>query len=438
MTTIIISVLAALGIGGGVMLASSGGGGGHSGGAVVGPSIPGGGSSGGGEIGGGTSGGGGTSTQIGSLILSNPNSLKTMGLVSSGNTTIENNTLTMGISAFAPVLQSENTYTTTEVTRIWHYPAQNYYTPAADYAYYINYGNQPTVFASFDLSQFDPAETYNNTYADFYAGQEQSMQVPVLYGKYIRYGTLHSNVFFTSTNWSFKPTLALGGRRLGLQNSDFGYIKYSSSFNGGCANSTGGGIPSNVADFFKRSGAQQFYMFDTSKQIMASQYAQKYNSAEVTFSGRTIGAYHLTNTNCAGDGVINILGDISLTLNFANNTFRGDITHLKPYYNTINVNMYNFELHGNINAVNSNTPNLTFTSVTPYGSPITNGWQFNPEGASLEVKPIINDGTNNFGYGVLVEGPRDETVGEIAFAGPYYGGNNSYTYYHLAFGAKKE
>ena len=422
MTTIIISILAALGIGGGVMLASSGGGGGHSGGAVVGPSNPGGGGSGGG-------------TSASTLIISNPNTLTTFGMISEGNTTIENNTLTMGLSALAPVLQSGNTYATTEVTRTWHHPAQGNIA-AADYAYYVNYGNQPTVFASFDLSQFDPAETYNNTYADFYAGQEQNMQVPVLYGKYIRYGTLHSNVFFTSTNWSFKPTLALGGRKLGLQNSDFGYVKYSSSFNGGCANSTGGGIPSNVIDFFNRTGAQQFYMFDTSKQIMANQYSARYHSAEVSFTGRTIGAYRLTNTACAGDSVTNILGDISLTLNFATNSFNGNITNLKPYYNTINVNMYNFELIGTINAVNSNTPNLTFTNVTPYGNSITNGWQFNNN--VLEVKTLMDDGTNNFGYGVLVEGPTDEAVGEIAFAGTLYNQNASHVYYHLAFGAKKE
>lgn len=422
MTTIIISILAALGIGGGVMLASSGGGGGHSSGAIVGPSNPG---------GGGGSGGG---TSASTLIISNPNTLTTFGMISEGNTTIENNTLTMGLSAFAPIPVSESTYAINEVTRNWYHPAQGI-NPAYNAAYLINYGNTPNVFASFDLRNISTNET--NEYADFYEGQTQTMFVETLNGQYIYNGSLRSNVVISNSTWSFTPTLALGGRKLGLTSSDFGYVKYISSFTDGSFSWTGGNPINKIDDFFIREDAQQFYFFDTSKQIMANQYAQKYGSSEVTFTGRTIGGYHYTNNACGIDRAFNLLGDISLTLNFANNQFTGSITNLKPHYASINVRMYDFTLIGNINAVNSTSPNLTFTSVTPYGSSITNGWQFyNNE---LEVKPLMSDGSNNFGYGVLVQGDNtDEAVGEIAFVGNFHESPLSHVYYHLAFGAKKQ
>jgi hypothetical protein len=422
MTAIIISILATLGIGGGVMLASSGGSGGGSSSAVVSTANP-----------GGSSGGGGA-VSVGNLITNNPNTLTTLGFISKDNTTVENNTFTIGLSAFVPVQQSENTYRTTEVTRTWYIEGDNE-------PYLFNYGNTPNIFTSFDLTNTFTDGNNNAEYTDFYAGNTQTMSIPILNGTYLYsngYSNIgvFSNVILNNSTWSFTPTLALGGRKLGLTSSDFGYAKYKASFTGGTFTWTGGNQIQKIANFFERSGVQQFYLFDSSKQIMAAQYAQKYGNNTATFTGRTIGAIQdMNNGPCSGDVAKNVLGNISLTLNFANNTFTGDITNLKPYNLNTAVTLYNFALGGTINNVNSTSSNLTFTSVTPYGS-ATHGWGFMENYTA--VRTLLNEGSNVFGHGVLVEGDNtDELVGEIAFIGTKDIAYGYFQGYHLAFGAKK-
>ena len=411
MTAIIISILCALGIGGGVMVASNGGGGGGSSSAAVGPVNP----SGGGSSGGGGSANAGTLLSRGSL-----NGITVVGKEAQG-TTLNGKNLTMGIDIFAPVLESGTTYKTNEI----HQTAS---TTNGNKLYVAGFlSPNPAITQTINLGTIKSS----NNFADFYNGtSSQSKTIETLNATYIARSNYLATDTFTNVTWTYYiKDFALGARPFGLQNSEFGYYTWRSTY-------SGGGIGSKYIhqNHFDKFGAQSFYMFDTSKQFTGSNYTSRYGNT-ATFNGNVIGALHPINYVCGSNNAsYQITGNISLSLNLANKTLTGNLSNMKVN----NYNWYDFSLNGNINNVSAGSPNITFTEVN-FDKNQTSSLSYARYDAS-NLHPLNN--SDNFGDAAIVKGTsisKDEMVGRINFTNRQEGTGTVFFYdAYLAFGAKKQ
>jgi Predicted membrane protein len=439
MTTIIISILAALGIGGGVMIASNGGGGGGSSSAVVAPANPGG-SSGGEQIGGGggSSGGGNSGGQTNpnlptvSPFIENgsTSSITTLGPTSKNNTTLENKTLTIGVAAFVPYLVTQLPYASLQGT--WYSFPQSF-VGWGDGSYLAKYGSSPNMQISFNLNQISS----QSDFADFYQHTSATPNTMPLSQFYLNIPTGEGNSYFLQlkgSTWNFtSASLALGGRKLGLKNSDFGYYVWTTGITGGYVE----GYPYIPYEQYIRSKSrgEQFYMFDKSKQLVGQEFKNRYPNNRATFTGTVIGLQHEEHSNCnTGYSNYNLTGNITLSLNFNlvsnKRTFSGAITNVMVGDKT----WYDLNLSGEIYLPNlgAQTPNMQIKSVS-YNTGQTNsitGYKLNGEG----LKKLSSD--NLFGTAAIVKGSNpseDELVGGIAFVGKV--DKDTHIFNYLAFGS---
>ena len=432
MTTIIISVLCALGIGGGVMIASSGGGGGGGGSAAVGPVTPGGGgSSGGGQVGGGGGGSSGGSAQAGTLLSRGSlNGITVVSKEAQGHTSLSAKNLTMGIDIFAPVLESGTTYKTNEV----HQTAS---TTNGNKLYVAGFlSPNPAITQTINLGTIKSS----NNFADFYNGTgNQTKNIATLNAKYIAESNYVMSETFTNVTWTYNiRDFALGARKFGLQNSEFGYYTWKSEF-------SGGGIGSQYIHkhHFEKYGAQSFYMFDTAKQFTGNNYGSRYGN-NVTFTGNVIGAMHNINYVCGSNSVsAKLTGIIHLDLNLANKTLSGNLTNMTitgvtvGSYGSVNP-WYDFSLSGKINNVSSGSPNITFTNVD-FDRTQSDSLHYAIYDNS-NLHPLSNN--DNFGDAVIVQGntvSKDEMVGRLNFTNRQAGTGTVFFYEaYLSFGARKQ
>ena len=456
MTTIIISVLLALGIGGGVML-SSGGGSDSGGAAVVGPSNPsgGGGGSGGGNSGGSTGGSTGSSN-VGVLLASGSSSgITTIGRGAKGNTTLSGKNLSIGMAPYAPLLVNGTTYRTNEEydsTDINYLSGSNTYSGTLQFI--SGYTPASSVMKqTINLASIDAS----NNFADFYAGPGYvTKSLPTLNITYLKasrksngswYGQTIGPTTYNDITWRFGIwDFALGARQLGLKNSEFGYYTWKSEY-----------IGANIdTKRFTRYGADSFYMYKTSKQFKESDYTQRYGNT-ATFNGNVIGAVHSINYVCGSNGSgTHVNGNITLLLNLQNKTLSGNITNTKIYTYShgsssgtgiyhVNIspsstfyNWYDFSLKGNINTGSSTTPNITFTKVDYDRAQTASITYANFDGKDLH--PLNN--SDNFGDAVIVTGSgsvKDEMVGQINFTGHRLTDGTAYFQnVFLSFGAIKQ
>lgn len=400
MTTIIISILCALGIGGGVMVASSSGGGSSS--AAVSTLNPGGsGSSSGGSI------------QAGNLLKKTAsNKIRTITENSQVNMLKNGKNISLTLSAYAPVKVGNNSYQTNDI-----------FVTAGPRKYVWGFTQTtPPVQVTFDLGTI----TSSSAVADFYAGNTVTQYLGTLSTTSLRQKSGMLNFVNENVTWTLTSNLALGGRLLGLENSDFGYYTWLSRYTNSSMES------SSDSKRYRRYSSGQFYMFDTSKQLMASQYDRYSATSNIaSFSGKAIGAINYLNNNCGGNSATNNLyGDISLSLNFNTKQLSGNITNTK----LANYTWYNIGITGTINnEIINNSPNFSITNVVLSGT--------------ASVLPIENNvvytlGMNNYGSGAVVKGSsvsKDEVVGEIAFTGhnTTLAGGNLFINTHIGFGAKK-
>ena len=433
MTTIIISILCALGIGGGVMIASNSGGGGGSNSAVVGPVSPGG--SGGGQVGGGggsntggsntggstggntggSTGGGTTNPALSNAISmvnstisfgGNNSSIKTGGILASApastilasrvsSASLQNGKITTQLNLFAPTLVSANTYRTNET-----------YSPIGNNKFMSGYTpTNPSVSVTFDLTA-NPRTSYR---ADIFSVNPNISKVlPTLDFYYITSSGETKLGTFTNVNWSLTSAeLLLGGRVAGLSNSDFGYIKWFAKFSHNDLDHRRG----------ERLGTQTFYIFDAEKQLKTADY-NRYINNTATFYGNIIGQEH-SFASCGNNTKYYVFGNISLTLDFNSKTLSGSLSNTKY---SLDAGEYTFGINPSFTGViynvsnNSTSPNFVINSI------------------SGNYTALNSDGT--YGQGVIVKGStlnKDEVVGDLSFA--YSNGSK---FVNFAFGAKKQ
>ena len=432
MTTIIISVLLALGIGGGVMVASSGGSNGG-GSAVVAPSNPsGGGGSGGSNTGGSNTGGSNTGGNTGgstggstsggttnpalsnavSMVSStisfsgNNSSIRTGGILASAPTStilssrvssasLQNGKMTMQLNLFAPTLVGTNTYRTNET-----------YSPIGNNKFMSGYTpTNPSVSVTFDLTS-TPRTYYR---ADIFSTQVNISKVlPTLDFYYITSNGETKLATLTNANWSLTSAeLLLGGRVAGLSNSDFGYVKWFTKFSHDDLDYRRG----------ERLGTQTFYIFDAENQLKTAEYG-RYTNNTATFYGNITGQEH-SFASCGNNTKYYIFGNISLTLDFSSKTLSGALSNTKY---SLDAGEYTFGVNPSFTGViynvsnNSTSPNFVINSI------------------SGGYTALNSDGT--YGQGVIVKGTnpnKDEVVGDLSFA--YSNGSK---FVNLAFGAKKQ
>lgn len=401
MTAIIISILCALGIGGGVMLAS--GGGSDSGGAaVVGPANPGGG------------GGSGGSIQSGKLLKTiSSNSIQTITEGSQVKMNKSGKNISLELSVYAPIKVGNNSYQTNDIFQtagvrkyVWGFTKPS-----------------PAVQTTFNLGTI----TSSSKVADFYAGNTKTQFLGTLTTTSLKQKTGMLTLTNENVTWTLTSNLALGGRLLGLENSDFGYYTWLSRYTNSSMES------SSESKRYRRYSSGQFYMFDTSKQLMASKYNRYAATSNIaSFSGKAIGAINYLNNNCGGNSATNDLyGDIILSLNFNTKQLSGNITNTK-FGNSYD--WYDIALSGSINdEITNNSPNFSITNIVLTGS---------PSRLPIENNVVNHLGMDNYGSGVVVEGSsisKDEVVGEIAFTGhnTTLAGGNLFINTHIGFGAQK-
>ena len=469
MTAIIVSILAALGIGGGVMLASGGSGGSSGGAAVVAPVNPGtggggsntggsntggsntGGSNTGGSTGGSTGGNtggntGGTTATIkaGNLLTSVPfSSVTTIGKGATGNTSINGTSLIIGMAPYAPIKVSGNTYRTNEEYDTTM--AKNLHGVPEEYQIISGYTqNNPVVTQSVNLSNIGNA--LSKVKADFYyfGLTTQTKQIDTLQVSYLKYAVNETQVFnktLTNVSWNFNiEAFALGARQFNLQNSEFGYYAWKSSYTNSTINSD-----TTLKNFLTKYGAEPFYMFKTSAQL-TNNYKTRYGNS-ASFAGNVTGIQQVMSYTHGTSGIAKLLtGNINLSLDLVNQKVNGTInTRLSPFIGTGAIGSvflaesytgdvwYNLTLVGDIKNVNQGKPNITFTDVT---------YVKEQEVASPSDRqpfhPLNN--SENFGDAVIVQGANgspDEMVGKISFV---YQTMNTHQFIntHLAFGAKKQ
>lgn len=464
MTTIILSILCALGIGGGVMLASgggsdsggaavvapanpgTGGGGSNTGGSNTGGSNTGGSNTGGSNTGGSNTGGGGStggtsgSSNVGALLSGGSLSgVTVVGRAAQGNTTLSGKNLSIGMAPFAPILVSGTTYQTNE---------ERAYTVDGNYRFVSGYtANNPIMKKTINLSTI---KSSTNNYADFYnLPAQQTKNIPTLHASFVTgAGGIMENTAttnLTDLTWTFNLTnFALGARQLGLQYSEFGYYTWKSVFTNyiiehGYSDGTHYTTSSSLTKRYTRYGAQQFYMFNTSRQFKETNYTGRYGNT-ATFEGNVIGVRHFFRTTCGVNSTTNMTGDITLVLNLKNKTLTGNINNVIA---SDGLAWYNFSLEGNINNVTSSSPyNITFTNVDydrdqtasiPYTLHRYDG---------NDLTPMNNNGSN-FGDAVIVKGSsvsKDEMVGQLSFTGHTAEptGSTSFNNVFFSFGAKKK
>ncbi|MBR4507908.1 MAG: hypothetical protein IKP23_00305 [Elusimicrobiaceae bacterium] len=475
MTAIIISILAALGIGGGVMLASGGSGGSSGGAAVVAPVNPGtggggsntggsntggsntggsntggsntggsntGGSNTGGSNTGGTTGGntGGTSgsSNVGALLASGSLSgVSVVGKAAHGNTTLSGKNLSIGMAPFAPILVSGTTYKTNE---------ERAYTVDGNYRFVSGYtADNPIMKKTINLGTIKSSTNY----ADFYnLPAQQTKNIPTLHASFvtgaggIMENTVSTNL--TDLTWTFNLTnFALGARKLGLQYSEFGYYSWKSVFTNymiehGYSSGTWAITSSSLQKRYTRYGAQQFYMFNTSRQFTGSNYTSRYGN-NATFSGNVIGVRHFLRTTCGVNNVANLTGDITLNLNLANKNLSGNISNVVVGGSA----WYSFTLTGTIKDVTSSEPyNIIFTNVD-YDRNQTASLPYTLHRYDGNNLTPMNNNGSNFGDAVIVKGSsvsKDEMVGQLAFTGHTAEptGSTSFNNVFISFGAKKQ
>ena len=404
MTAIIVSILAALGIGGGVMLASGGSGGSSGGAAVVAPVNP------------GTGGGGsntGGSIQSGKLLKTlSSNNIQTITEGSQVNMTKSGKNISLELSVYAPIKVANNSYQTNDI-----------FQTAGSRKYVWGFTKpSPAVKTTFDLGTM----TSSNV-ADFYAGNTKTQFLGTLTTTSLKQKTGMLTLTNENVTWTLTSNLALGGRLLGLENSDFGYYTWLSRYTNSSMES------SSESKRYRRYSSGQFYMFDTSKQLMASKYNRYAATSNIAaFSGKAIGAINYLNNNCGGNSATNDLyGDITLSLNFNTKQLSGNITNTK-FGNSYA--WYDIALTGTINnEITNNSPNFSITNIVLSGS---------PSRLPIENNVVNHLGMDTYGSGVVVEGSsisKDEVVGEIAFTGhnTTLAGGNLFINTHIGFGAKK-
>ncbi len=457
MTTIIISILAAIGIGGGVMLSSSGGGSSSGGTAVVAPANPGsgnnsGGSSTSGSNTGGTTTGGGTSvgsSNVGALLASgSSNGITTVSRGVSGNTTLNGKKLTIAVSPFAPVLVSGTTYKTNEeydVTPINYLNGSNVNSSNAQF---VSGYTSAAITQTIDLTNIDASTAY----ADFYVGPGLlTKTLPTLNVSYLKgspgnrqpwYGAIVGPSTYTNVTWKFYiRDFVLGARNFGLKNGEFGYYNWQSDF---------GSIRG-------ANGGDSFYMYNTSKQFTGSNYVSRYGNT-ATFKGNVIGALRIINYVCgSGNTSSHVTGNITLALDLSNKTLSGTITNTKvsvyshggstnqPGVWHVNLldsrvyDWYDFTLTGVVKNASSGSANIVFTNVD-YDRSQTASMTTSATYDGTNLHPLNN--STNFGDAVIVKGSsasQDEMVGQIKFTGHRLtSGTDYFTDAYLSFGARKK
>ena len=425
MTAIIISILAALGIGGGVMLASSGGGGGSSGGAVVDTINPGGGGSGG--------GGGIVNPNLPSISPFIQNALTNPASISSpGN--LQNNTFTIGMSAFAPLPIGEyypnqagntNSFIIMGTESYWSGGPN---TLTSWDSYNANFGTKANVYDSFNLSNISDA---TKPKVDFYQGTNQSQE---FYAPRELSISAEPNISgHIHATWNFNSTLALGGRKMGLQYSDFGYYKWWAGLSNITSADPSGYSRTSVANQW---GGKQFYMYEVSRLFTDQDRANRYknNNYMATFTGNVIGIQKMEHYNCGRENTLNDLtGDITLTLNFNQAYHYGVVSGSITNIQVSNQPWYDLTLSGTVKANSGDNNFIKINSVT-----------YNPEQtSSVNINQLNGENvrylteSNNFGSGAIIKGDsiaQDEVVGGISFVGK--NSNYYFIFTHLAFGTK--
>ena len=411
MTAIIISVLAALGIGGGVMLASSGGGGSSSGGAaVIGEVNPGGGNYNPADsnsipmvnstisVGGYNSG-----IKTGAILAAHPATTTLASRVSSAS--LNNGRLTMELNLYAPTLVegTTNTYTVNET----------FSTASNGNKFLSGYkATNPPVSVTFNLIG-NPTQPEGTLMAYYASTNTPSKNLPELQFTYTGPTGEVSLGTFTNVTWELKSaSLVLGGSIAGLTNSDFGFVNWDSEF-------THSGLNAHA----HQKGVQTLYIFDSAKKLSPEDYT-RYTNNTANFAGNIIGKNNYV-ASCGG--MLNgentlVYGNIDITLNFASKSLSGSLSNMKSFNNLAGMQQILNKLNsmtftGRINT-DSSKPNFEITTV------------------SGGVFPLNSDDT--FGQGVVVKGSNvanDEVVGDLSFA--YYV-NGLLDFLNLSFGAKKQ
>ena len=413
MTAIIVSILAALGIGGGVMLASSGGGGSSSGGAAVVSEVnP-----------GGESYNPANSNSIPMInstisISGNNSRIKTGAILAAtpapaaitlasrvSSARLSDGRLTMGLNLYAPTLVegTTNTYTTNET----------FSTASNGNKFLSGYkAANPPVSITFDLTR-NPSQPEGTLMAFYASANTPSKNLPELQFTYTEPTGEVSLGTFTNVTWELKSaSLALGGSIAGLTNSDFGFVNWDSEF-----------IHSGLNAHAHQKGVQTLYIFDSARKLKPEDYT-RYTNNTVKFAGNIIGKNNYV-ASCGG--MLNgentlIYGNINITLNFASKSLSGSLSNMKSLNNISSMQQLLNKLNsmtfaGRINT-DSAKPNFEITTVS--------GGFF----------PLNSD--NTFGQGVVVTGnavANDEVVGDLSFASYY---NGLLDFVNLAFGAKKQ
>lgn len=233
--------------------------------------------------------------------------------------------------------------------------------------------------------------THSDTYADYY--EHQGTAIKGLYN--------NKELSSEPDNWIYmeavpRDILALGGQKLGLKNSDFGYHNNSISF----------------SPFGELPWYEPFYLYDTTK------IASSNRTDTATYQGHLLGGVELVETESgysAGEDFLPFTGDINLNIDFANRNLNGDMATALA-----SLSWYKFNLSGNLSS--SSDFNVNSVSINHNSQP--------DSALSKYSLNSVNDAT---GSGKLLEGEtQDEIVGKLSF----WGENSQYSIFvATSFGA---
>lgn len=233
--------------------------------------------------------------------------------------------------------------------------------------------------------------THSDTYADYY--EHQGTAIKGLYN--------NKELSSEPDNWIYmeavpRDILALGGQKLGLKNSDFGYHNNSISF----------------SPFGELLWYEPFYLYDTTK------IASSNRTDTATYQGHLLGGVELVETESgysAGEDFLPFTGDINLNIDFANRTLNGDMATALA-----SLSWYKFNLSGNLSS--SSDFNVNSVSINHNSQP-----------DSALSKYSLNSVNYATGSGKLLEGEtQDEIVGKLSF----WGENSQYSIFvNTSFGA---
>lgn len=388
MTTIIVTILTALGIGSGIVMSANNGSSASSGTAVVSPVNPGGG------------GGGGGSDPYNpnyKIIPNTRNAINFQGntnikpegilndkkpstiLVSKiSNAKLSDGKFNMSINPFAPIkTDQEGIYTTNEL-----------FAPVGNIFVTSGYEpGQPSIFVDFDLTLIkntaNKVDSYNNI-------SGLNLQIPTLKFSYVSTDSIQNLGTFNNVEWELlSAQLNLGGRLLQLKSSDFGYIDWIATY-------VHPDIDENRAT---KNATQTLYIFDKDRQLLKQNYFARYTDNKATFKGNVVGMENYTSDSGVSQ-VKHIFGDINLSFDFNTRELKGSFSNMK--YDDI----YNYFLNSNFagkiyDITSAEKPNFTITAM---------------EGNVIPLKE-----NNAFGEGVILRsdngnGYLDEAVGDMSFA----------------------